>query len=132
MTDEIVILGTFTPSEWTPDCIEREFRSLPFIPACCRRERIGVRVPHDLAQPPHPDNLQWHQDGGGIEGTTHHMIVWSSEQPTNLKSSTGQLFDTPTGSVVWYDNTKAYHKQPEGTDETKRWFVAIRCSGALS
>lgn len=128
---EIVILGAFTPSEWTPDTIEREFRSLPCLPPCCRRERIGVRVPHTLAPDPHPDNLQWHQDGGGSEGTTHHMVVWASEQPTELRASTGELFDTPLGAVVWYDNTKAFHRQPTGTDEKRRWFVAVRCSGAL-
>lgn len=125
------MLGTFSPSQWTQETIEREFRALPFIPPCCRRERIGVRVPHEHAPDPHPDNLQWHQDGGGAEGTTHHMIVWANEQPTELRDSLGEIFETPLGSVVWYDNTKVFHRQPTGTDERHRWFVAIRCSGAL-
>ena len=129
---EIVVLGTFTPTAWTSDTIEQEFRALPCLPPCCRRERIGVRIPHDRAPDPHQDNLQWHQDGGGSAGTTHHMIVWASEQPTELKTSAGDIFMTPRHAVVWYDNTKACHRQPMGTDETRRWFVAIRCSGALA
>lgn len=132
MQEEIAILGTFTPSAWTSDTIEQEFRALPFLPACCKRERIGVRVPHPVAPAPHPDNLEWHQDGGGIAGTTHHMVVWASEQPTDLRNSDGQLFVTPLKAVIWYDNTKAFHKQPRGTDETRRWFVAVRCSGSLA
>lgn len=126
------MLGTFAPSQWTQDTIEQEFKAMSFLPACCRRERIGVRVPHEQAPSPHPDNLQWHQDGGGIEGTTHHMVVWASEQPTELKTSEGIVFETPSRAVIWYDNTKVFHRQPTGTDETRRWFVAIRCSGALS
>lgn len=127
---EVVILGTFTPSAWTPEVIEQEFRQWPALPDCCRRERISVRIPHDRAPAPHPDNLEWHQDGGGAEGTTHHMVVWASEQPTELRTSEGIMFETPTGAAVWFDNTQAFHRQPRGTDETRRWFVAIRCSGA--
>jgi hypothetical protein len=127
---EIVILGAFAPSAWTPEVIEQEFREWPGLPACCRRERISVRIPHDRAPSPHPDNLEWHQDGGGAAGTTQHMVVWASEQPTELRTSDGALFETPLGSVVWFDNTKACHRQPRGTDEARRWFVAIRCSGA--
>jgi len=128
---EACVLGRFEPGEYQEDRIEREFRALPFLPACCRKERISVRVPHDRAAAPNPDNLAWHQDGGGPAGTTDHMVIWSSEMPTNLRSSSGELFPIEPFDVVWFNNRIAFHKQPEGTDETRRWFVAIRCSGAL-
>lgn len=127
---EIAILGTFTPVEWTPEAIEQAFRRLPFLAACCQRERVSVRIPQGIA--PHPNNLEWHQDGGGADGTTQHMVVWASDRPTELRTSDGHPFVTPVGAVVWFDNTKAWHRQPRGTDESHRWFVAIRCSGALT
>lgn len=130
MAAELAILGTFHPSEWTPDVIEQEFRRLPCLAECCRRERVSVRIPQGI--PPHPNNLEWHQDGGGADGTTKHMVVWASEAPTELKTSDGQLFETPRASVVWFDNTRAWHRQPRGTDEGTRWFVAIRCSGVIA
>lgn len=126
--DEIRVLGRYEPPELTPDAIEIGFRALPFLSDCCRRERISVRIPQGL--PVMFDNLQWHQDGGGSAGTTHHMVIWASEQPTELRRSDGTLATTQPYEVVWFDNTKALHRQPAGTDETRRWFVAIRCSGA--
>jgi hypothetical protein len=127
--DEIRVLGTFSPSELADTPIQNEFRKLPFLPACCRTERISIRIPHPLAAPPHPDNLEWHQDGGGAAGTTKHMIIWASETPTNLKTSSGVEVDINPLDVVWFDNTLVFHKQPQGTDEAKRWFVSVRCSG---
>lgn len=124
------MLGSFTPSTWTIDVIEQEFRRLSCLPVCCQRERISVRPPQGVT--PHPDNLDWHQDGGGAAGTTQHMVVWASHWPTELKTSDGQLFETPVASIVWFDNTRAWHRQPTGADEEVRWFVAIRCSGAIT
>lgn len=109
--------------------IEAELR--PLLPPCCQRERISVRVPDARAEAPHYDNLQWHQDGGGAEGTTQHMVVWASEMPTELKTSDGARFQQQPFDLVWYDNTRAFHRQPVGTNEGTRWFVAVRCSGAL-
>ena len=128
---EARVLGQYVPAEWQSDVIERGFRALPFLPACCQRERVSVRIPDARAEAPHPNNLQWHQDGGGAEGTTHHMVIWASEQPTELRESDGTIFPIAPLQVVWFDNTKAFHRQPTGTDEARRWFVAIRCSGAL-
>lgn len=128
---EVRTLGRFVPSAWEPDAIEQGFHALECLPACCRRERMSVRVPHDRAPAPHPDNLQWHQDGGGSEGTTHHMVVWASEQPTELRMTNGMVFIPEPYDVVWFDNTQVFHRQPTGTNEQARWFMAIRCSGAL-
>lgn len=128
---EIKILGKYTPTELFPDSIEQEFRKLPFLPDCCRRERIGIRVPLPTTPDPPGANLEWHQDGGGIEGTTHHMIVWASEDPTHVKSSDGIEFKYEAGDVVWYNNTLAFHKQPSTTNDKHRWFVSVRCSGEL-
>lgn len=126
----IRVLGRFEPTEWTIDAVEQEFRALPCLPACCRREKVSVRIPQGVA--PHPNNLEWHQDGGGAEGTTRHMVVWASETPTELRDADGAVFIAAPGEVVWYDNTQAFHRQPRGTNESSRWFVAIRCSGAMS
>ncbi len=128
MTDEVRSLGRFMPSLLQQEVIQAEVR--PLLPPCCQREAIGVRVPRESSPEPHPDNLEWHQDGGGAAGTTHHMVVWASEMMTELKTSDGELVSMPAGELVWFDNTKAFHRQPAGTDETRRWFVAIRCSGA--
>lgn len=125
--ETVRVLGSFAPTLWFPDDLERAFRALPFLPACCRRERVSVRVPQGL--PTHPDNLAWHQDGGGAAGTTKHMVVWASEQPTEIRDGNA-VFETPIGSVVWFDNTVVEHRQPAGTNERRRWFIAIRCSGA--
>jgi hypothetical protein len=126
VSDEVRILGRFQPSELTEPVIQAEIR--PLLPPCCQRERISVRVPMGIV--PHPDNLEWHQDGGGPAGTTDHMVVWASEQPTEIRTSAGAIVPTATGDLVWFDNRTAFHRQPAGTDETRRWFVAIRCSGA--
>lgn len=124
---DIVRLGPFVPSRLQSEIIEAELR--PLLPPCCARERISVRVPMGLA--PHPDNLQWHQDGGGAEGTTRHMVVWASEQPTEIRTAAGETVSFP-GELVWFDNTRVSHRQPAGTDETQRWFAAVRCSGAMA
>lgn len=123
---EVRVLGRFVPSLLQSEVIEAEVR--PLLPACCQRERISVRVPMGI--PPHPDNLQWHQDGGGPDGTTDHMVIWASEQPTELRSSAGERVPTGAGELVWFNNRLAFHRQPAGTDEARRWFVAVRCSGA--
>lgn len=126
MEGEVVVLGRFVPSTLQSEVIEAEMR--PLLPPCCQRERISVRPPGTV---PHPNSLAWHQDGGGAEGTTHHMVVWASEQPTEIRTSTGVVIPTQPCDLVWFDNTLAWHRQPGGTDESRRWFAAIRCSGAL-
>lgn len=128
MTADVQALGAFTPSAWQSEVIEAELR--PLLPPCCQRERISVRIPQGITA--HPDNLEWHQDGGGAAGTTHHMVVWASEMPTELKDGDGRTVETRARDLIWFDNTRCVHRQPRGTDETRRWFVAIRCSGALS
>ena len=129
MSEEIRIIGRFVPSHLQSEIIEREIK--PFLAPCCQGERVGVRTPHINAPQPPPANLEWHQDGGGSAGTTKHMVVWASEQPTELKTSTGVRFYQEPYDLVWYDNTKAFHRQPRGTDETRRWFAAVRCSGEI-
>jgi len=126
---EIHVLGRFVPSQFVKEVIEAEVR--PLLPPCCRCERIGVRVPHANAVISPDANRAWHQDGGGAEGTTHHMIVWATEDPTDLRTSEGQEFRGEPFDLVWFDNTKAFHKQPLGTNEHTRWFLAVRCSGAM-
>jgi hypothetical protein len=127
---EYRVLGTFVPSEWQPEAIQREI--VPLLPPCCQRERINVRIPHERAPEPPAANLEWHQDGGGVDGTTRHIVVWASEQPTDIQTSDGEVFTGQPCDLVWVDNDRAYHKQPRGTNEQRRWFVAVRCSGALS
>jgi hypothetical protein len=122
-------LGSFIPSAYQSEVIEAEIR--PLLPPCCQRERISVRVPRESAPAPHPDNLQWHQDGGGAEGTTQHMVIWASELPTDILTSRG-VYAVQPFEVIWFDNTRVLHRQPTGTDETSRWFVSIRCSGAMA
>ena len=129
MDAEVQVLARFVPSALQSEIIEAEIR--PLLPPCCRRERIGIRVPHERAPQPPPANLEWHHDGGGTEGTTRHMVVWASEQPTELQTSDGERVRTQPFDLVWFDNDRAFHRQPTGTDETRRWFVAVRCSGAL-
>lgn len=130
LTEDARILGRFIPSLLQAEVIEAELR--PLLPPCCQRERISVRIPHQAAPAPHPDGLEWHQDGGGAAGTTHHMVVWASEKPTEIRTSDWKLVPARPYDIVWFDNTRCCHRQPRGTDETRRWFVAVRCSGALS
>lgn len=127
---EVRVLGVFVPSRFQAEVIEAEIG--PYLPACCRRERIGVRTPHALASEPAPANLIWHQDGGGLAGTTRHIVVWASEQPTEIQTSTGDEFTGQPFELVWVDNDRACHRQPQGTNEQQRWFLAVRCSGALT
>ena len=122
MGEEVRILGRFVPSELTTEIIQAEIR--PLLPPCCQRERISVRIPQGIT--PHPDNLEWHQDGM----PAYHMVVWANEDHTEVRTSTGELFQAAPYDVVWFDNTKASHRQPTGTDESRRWFVSVRCSGA--
>jgi hypothetical protein len=129
VAEEIRVLGHFVPSLLDADRIQAEIR--PRLPACCQRERISVRAPHPQAPAPHPDNLEWHQDGGGAAGTTQHMVVWASEMPTQIRRSDGTTFVGDPYELVYFDNTQAWHRQPAGTNEQRRWFVAVRCSGAL-
>lgn len=126
---EVRVLGKFVPSTFQSEVIEAEIRSL--LPPCCKRERVSVRVPHDRAPQPPPANLEWHHDGGGSLGTTRHMVVWATEQPTEIKTSEGELFTAEPLELVWFNNDLAFHRQPRGTNEKRRWFVSVRCSGAL-
>lgn len=127
---EYRVLGTFIPSRLQSEVIEAEIG--PYLPPCCRRERVGVRTPHVSAPQPPEANLQYHQDGGGLEGTTRHIVVWASEDPTQIRTTDGEEFIAQPYELVWVDNDRACHRQPRGTDETRRWFLAVRCSGALS
>ena len=129
-SSEIRVLGRFVPSRLQSEVIEAEIK--PYLPPCCARERIGVRTPHEQAPPPPEANLCWHQDGGGLEGTTRHIVVWATEQPTELKTSDGEEFTAEPYELVWVDNDHAFHRQPRGTNEQQRWFLAVRCSGALT
>ena len=127
---EYRVLGTFVPSRLQSEVIEAEIKA--HLPPCCARERVGVRTPHALAPEPPPANLEWHQDGGGLEGTTRHIVVWASEQPTEIQTSDGQEFIGQPYELVWVDNDIAFHRQPRGTNEQQRWFLAVRCSGAVT
>lgn len=127
--EEVRIIGRFVPSLMQAEVIQAEI--VPYLPPCCRRERITVRIPHDRAPQPPDANLEWHHDGGGVDGTTRHMVVWASEQPTELRTSDGGRPATEPFDVVWFDNDRAEHRQPRGTDEARRWFCSVRCSGAL-
>lgn len=125
--DHVRVLGRFVPSQLQSEVIERELPA--HLPPCCRRERISVRIP-DPRVTPHPDNLEWHQDGGGPAGTTRHMVVWASEQPTEIRHPDGLIVRGDPFDLVWLDNDVVFHRQPAGTNEGQRWFVAVRCSGA--
>jgi hypothetical protein len=124
------VLGVFVPSRLQSEVIEAELR--PLLPPCCARERISVRTPHDRVPAPPEANLCWHQDGGGCNGTTRHIVVWASEQPTEIQTSAGDEFVGQPYELVWVDNDRARHRQPRGTNEQHRWFVAVRCSGAMN
>jgi hypothetical protein len=134
MHAEYRVLGRFVPSRLQSEVIEAEIR--PLLPTCCARERIGVRTPHEQAPDPAPANLEWHQDGRhpgeAMEGTTRHIVLWASEQPTHIRTSDGVEFTGEPFDLVWVDNDRACHRQPRGTNEQSRWFVAVRCSGAVS
>lgn len=121
---EARILGRFVPSELQADVIVAEIRAL--LPSCCQQARIGVRVPQGI--PPHLDNLEWHQDDAGPAGEVRHMVVWATEQPTHIRCSDGTVLMSAPFDLVWFSNDRAFHRQPAGTDETRRWFVAVRCS----
>lgn len=121
------VIGHFVPTRLQSEVIESEIR--PYLPRCCQLERVSVRIP-DARVTVHPDNLEWHQDGGGVAGTVRHMIVWASEQPTEIREG-DVVFRGDPYDLVWFDNDTAFHRQPTGTDEGQRWFVSIRCSGAI-
>lgn len=123
---EMQVLGRYVPSAYQSEIIETEIKA--FLPPCCQCERVSVRVPNGVE--PMYDNLQWHQDGGGPAGTIRHMVVWASEMPTELRASTGTELATNAFDVIWYDNDRAFHRQPANTRPSVRWFVSIRCSGA--
>jgi hypothetical protein len=125
---DVRVIGHFFPSEFKAETIETEIRK--HLPPCCAKERISVRIP-DARVPVHPDNLEWHQDGGGKAGTTQHMVVWASEMPTEILRENGTDFKGGVFDVVLFDNWVVFHRQPRGTDEGSRWFVSVRCSGEL-
>ena len=120
---EAYVLTRFHPSQLAPEVLQAEIR--PLLPTCCQCERISVRIPQGIE--PHPDNLEWHHDGM----PAYHMVVWVNELPTQIRSSTGEEFQFEPFDLVWFDNTKAEHRQPRGTNENTRWFVSVRCSGAI-
>lgn len=124
----IRVLGRFVPERLQSEIIEAQIK--PLLPPCCARERVGIRIP-DPRLNVHPDNLEWHQDGGGPLGTVNHMVVWASEQPTQLRQPDGTEFEGKPYELVLFDNHTVFHRQPRGTDEGRRWFVGIRCSEAL-
>lgn len=124
---EAYSLGQYIPSAYQSEIIETEIRA--FLPPCCRRERVSVRVPMNIE--PAYNNLQWHQDGGGKDGTTRHMVVWASEMPTHIRASDGTELAFEPFDVIWFNNDIVEHKQPEDTRPLERWFVSIRCSGAM-
>jgi hypothetical protein len=127
MGEQIRVIGRYVPSRLQSEIIETEIK--PYLPSCCQCERISVRTPMGIQ--PMYDNMQWHQDGGGAAGTTKHMVVWASEQPTELRTSDGVEVEVQPFDLVWFDNTKVQHRQPRGTNETARWFVSVRCSGEM-
>lgn len=119
------MLGRFVPSEFVKETIEREVKA--HLDPCCACERVGVRVPHAQAVVSPEDNRAWHQDGM----PAYHMVVWASEMPTEIRTSDGDIYVGEPFDLVWFDNTKAFHRQPSGTDETRRWFLAVRCNGTI-
>lgn len=127
MHAEVKFLGRFVPSAFHKETIEAEVR--PLLPPCCRCDTVGVRVPP--SPPPPAPNLEWHQDGGGVAGTTRHIVLWASEDPTYIKTSDGVELRGEPFDLVWIDNDKAFHRQPSDTNEQTRWFLAVRCSGAF-
>ena len=124
--DDVRVLGIFRPSRLQSEVIETEIK--PLLPTCCQRERVSVRIP-DPRVSVHPDNRAWHQDGGGLAGTTRHMVVWASEQPTEIRDAQGVVFIGQPYDLVWFNNDIVHHRQPLGTDEGRRWFLGVRCSG---
>lgn len=127
MEAQVKVIGHFVPSRLQSEILEAEIKA--YLPPCCAAERVGVRTPQPKVVA-HPDNLEWHQDGGGPLGTIRHMIVWASEQPTEVQCSDGSVFVGEPYDLVWFDNDLAHHRQPRGTNEQERWFLGIRCSGA--
>ena len=127
MSEEAYVLASFHPSELRSEIIEVEIKN--FLADCCRSERVSVRVPEGIE--PHPDNLEWHQDGGGPKGITRHMVVWASEMPTEIRSSEGIESEFQPFDLIWFDNFKAWHRQPRGTRAKHRWFASVRCSGEV-
>jgi hypothetical protein len=122
MPEQVRVLARFVPSELTTEIIQAEIR--PLLPPCCQRERISVRVPQGIT--PHPDNLEWHHDGM----PAYHMVIWANEDSTQIRLPNGQEFQGQPHDVVWFNNEVVQHRQPRGTNETTRWFVSVRCSGA--
>lgn len=118
---DVSVIGRFVPSELDAAAIERELR--PLLPSCCQRGQLGVRLPQGLA--PHPDNLQWHRDQG-----VQHIVLWASEDPTEVRTAEGVRVPTAPFDLVLIDNTRAEHRQPAGTNERTRWFAAVRCGGS--
>jgi hypothetical protein len=80
---------------------------------------LSVRAP---GHPVLDANLAWHQD----EGPTH-MVVWATAQPTEIRTADGDVMQGDPFDVIWFDNSRVWHRQPLGTDETSRWFVSVRC-----
>lgn len=127
MSETWRVLCQFRPSEYAIEVIQAELR--PLLPACCRCERISVRTPE--TEPAHPNNLEWHQDGGGYEGTVRHMVCWANVLPTHVRDAEKNEATVQPFDLVWFNNDVCEHKQPRDTHLVERWFAAIRCSGAI-
>lgn len=123
--DQIRSLGMFRPSQLRIETIQAEVR--PLLPPCCRCEAIGVAAQNETSI--HADNQQWHQDGSGPEGTVRHMVVWTNENPTYLKDSSGVEFRGEPFELIWFDNDNVFHRQPIDIRPETRWFMSVRCSG---
>ena len=124
---EVYSLGFYWPSRLQSEIIETEVKA--HLGVCCRCERVGIRIPSETE--PHPDNLEWHQDGGGPDGITRHMVVWATEMPTELRLSDNIFFTGKPYELIWFNNYIVWHRQPKNTRPMERWFLAIRCSGAI-
>ena len=116
MDGDVRVLGRFVPPELTEQAIMVGIR--PLLPPCCQRERISVRVP-DARTIVHPDNLQWHQDGGGQLGTVRHMVVWASEDTHRVSAARTARFDrrrptTSSGSITTRCTTASLGTRAKG------------------
>lgn len=121
---EMRVLGSCVPCRLDATVIMDSIR--PMLPSCCQRERISIREPGALV---HPDNLEWHHDGGGTAGTVRHMVVWATEMPTEIKRTDGTECSGQPYDLIWFNNDLAKHRQPKGTNPETRWFASVRCSG---
>ncbi len=112
------VLGCFRPSELDPATIEREWAEQV---GPIHGGRLSVRVAN--GHPDQPGNLVWHQDEGVAS-----LLVWATEQPTEIELDDATPWAPAPYEVLWIDNTRIRHRQPSGTDPHSRWFVSVRFS----